>query len=96
MQDGETRKSNLRQHQRRAIDAILERRLDPAKKRGLIWHTQGSGKTFKLLTSACQILEDKVRFGHATVILVVDRTELEGQLRGWIERLLGEMLVTRT
>ena len=26
-----------------------------------------------------------------TVILVVDRTELEGQLKGWVERLLGEM-----
>jgi type I restriction enzyme R subunit len=25
------------------------------------------------------------------VILVVDRTELEGQLKGWVEKLLGEM-----
>jgi type I restriction enzyme R subunit len=91
VQDGETRKSILRQHQRRAIDAITERCLDPVKKRGLIWHTQGSGKTFTLLTAARQILEDKARFDHATVILVVDRTELEGQLRGWVERLLGEM-----
>ena len=91
VQDGETRKSILRQHQRRAIDAIIERGLDPMRKRGLIWHTQGSGKTFTLLTAARQILEDKARFDHATVILVVDRTELEGQLRGWVERLLGEM-----
>ena len=91
VQDGETRKSILRQHQRRAIDAITERCLDLVKKRGLIWHTQGSGKTFTLLTAARQILEDKARFNHATVIVVVDRTELEGQLRGWVERLLGEM-----
>ena len=28
---------------------------------------------------------------NATVILVVDRTELEGQLKGWVEKLLGEM-----
>ncbi|WP_028989139.1 HsdR family type I site-specific deoxyribonuclease [Thermithiobacillus tepidarius DSM 3134] len=91
VQDGETRKSVLRQHQRRAIDAILDRCLDPAKTRGLIWHTQGSGKTFTLLTAARQILEDKARFSNATVILVVDRTELEGQLKGWVERLLGEM-----
>ena len=91
VQDGETRKSVLRQHQRRAIDAILARCLDKEKKRGLIWHTQGSGKTFTLLTSARQILEDKTRFANATVILVVDRTELEGQLKGWVERLLGEM-----
>lgn len=91
VQDGETRKSVLRQHQRRAIDAILDRCLDPAKTRGLIWHTQGSGKTFTLLTAARQILEDKARFANATVILVVDRIELEGQLKGWVERLLGEM-----
>jgi len=91
VQDGETRKSVLRQHQRRAIDAILDRCTDPAKTRGLVWHTQGSGKTFTLLTAARQILEDKARFANATVILVVDRTELEGQLKGWVERLLGEM-----
>jgi len=91
VQDGETRKSILRQHQRRAIDTILERCADPEKTRGLVWHTQGSGKTFTLLTAARLILEDKARFANATVILVVDRTELEGQLKGWIERLLGEM-----
>lgn len=91
VQDGETRKSVLRQHQRRAIDAILTRCADPTKTRGLVWHTQGSGKTFTLLTAARLILEDKARFQNATVLLVVDRTELEGQLKGWVERLLGEM-----
>lgn len=91
VQDGETRKSVLRQHQRRAIAAILDRCADPEKTRGLVWHTQGSGKTFTLLTAARLILEDKARFANATVILVVDRTELEGQLKGWVERLLGEM-----
>ena len=25
------------------------------------------------------------------MVVVVDRTELEGQLAGWVERLLGEM-----
>ena len=91
VQDGETRKSVLRQHQQRAIQAVLDRCADPSKTRGLIWHTQGSGKTFTLLTAARQILEDKARYANATVILVVDRTELEGQLKGWVERLLGEM-----
>ena len=91
VQDGEARKSVLRQHQRRAIDAILGRCADPARNRGLIWHTQGSGKTFTLLTAARLILENKARFANATVLLVVDRTELEGQLKGWVERLLGEM-----
>ena len=74
---------------------IVERCADAAKKRGLVWHTQGSGKTFTLLTAARLILEEKARFHNATVILVVDRTELEGQLKGWVEKLLGEMQGTR-
>ncbi|MYS15549.1 HsdR family type I site-specific deoxyribonuclease [Streptomyces sp. SID4982] len=91
VEDGETRKSVLREHQRRAIDKIVARCADTEKNRGLIWHTQGSGKTFTLLTAARLILEDKDRFNNGTVILVVDRTELEGQLREWVDRLLGEM-----
>ena len=90
-EDGETRKSVLRQHQRLAVDAIIERCADPSKTRGLVWHTQGSGKTFTLLTAARLVLEQKERFRNATVLLVVDRSELEGQLKGWVERLLGDL-----
>lgn len=91
VEDGETRKSVLREHQRGAVDAVVERCADSTKNRGLIWHTQGSGKTFTLLTAAQLILSQKDRFKNATVILVVDRTELEGQLKEWVDRLLGEM-----
>ena len=91
VEDGETKKSVLRQHQRRAVDRIIERCSEPAKRRGLIWHTQGSGKTFTLLTAARIVLERKDEFQNPTVVVVVDRTELEGQLKGWVERLLGEM-----
>jgi type I restriction enzyme R subunit len=91
VEDGETKKSVLREHQRGAVDAVVDRCADPAKNRGLIWHTQGSGKTFTLLTAAQLILSQKDRFRNATVILVVDRTELEGQLKEWVDRLLGEM-----
>ncbi len=91
VEDGETRKSVLRQHQRTAIDKIVARCQDQSKQRGLIWHTQGSGKTFTLLTAARLILENKEQFRNATVILVVDRIELEGQLEGWVRKLLDEM-----
>jgi type I restriction enzyme R subunit len=91
VEDSETRKSVLREHQRNAVDKIVTRCADVTKNRGLIWHTQGSGKTFTLLTAARQIIEDKARFNNATVLLVVDRNELEGQLKGWVDRLLGEM-----
>ncbi|MCY4423541.1 MAG: HsdR family type I site-specific deoxyribonuclease [Acidimicrobiaceae bacterium] len=91
VEDGETRKTVLRQHQRRAVDRIVERCADPARHRGLVWHTQGSGKTFTLLTAARLILQRKREFRNPTVVVVVDRRELEGQLEGWVERLLGEM-----
>ena len=91
LKDDELQKTVLRQHQTRAAVKIVERCADPNKGTGLIWHTQGSGKTFTLLTAARLILEDSKRFSGATVMLVVDRNELEGQLSGWVERLLGEM-----
>ena len=91
VEDGETRKTVLRQHQRRAAARVVERCAEPRKRRGLIWHTQGSGKTFTLLTAARLLLQDRARFQSPTVIVVVDRIDLEGQLREWVERLLGEM-----
>ena len=91
VEDGETRKTVLRQHQRRAVDRIVERCAETVNRRGLVWHTQGAGKTFTLLTAARLVLEAKKEFGNSTVVVVVDRTELEGQLAGWVERLLGDM-----
>ena len=90
IEDGETRKAVLRQHQRRAAERIVARCAEPSRRRGLIWHTQGSGKTFTLLTAARLIVQGD-RFGNPTVVVVVDRRELEGQLAGWVERLLGEV-----
>lgn len=90
LKDDELQKTILRQHQTRAAVKVVSRCADPVKKTGLIWHTQGSGKTFTLITAARLILENKQKFPGATVMLVVDRNELEGQLSGWVERLVGE------
>lgn len=90
LKDDELQKTILRQHQTRAAVKVVGRCADPVKKTGLIWHTQGSGKTFTLITAARLILENKQKFPGATVMLVVDRNELEGQLSGWVERLVGE------
>ena len=89
-QDDELRKTILRQHQTRAAIKVADRCADPAKRSGLVWHTQGSGKTFTMVTAARLILENPQRFAGATVLLVVDRNELEGQLSGWVEALLGD------
>jgi len=89
--EDELQKTVLRQHQTRAVEKVLRRCANTAKARGLIWHTQGSGKTFTMITAARLILQDQETFGKATVVLMIDRNELEGQLAGWVDRLLGEM-----
>jgi type I restriction enzyme R subunit len=89
--DDELKKTVLRQHQTRAIEKVIARCLDPRKTRGLVWHTQGSGKTFTMITAARLLLSGQLAGTTPTVLLVVDRNELEGQLAGWVERLLGEI-----
>jgi type I restriction enzyme, R subunit len=91
VKDDELRKTVLRQHQTRAVEKVVQRCADLKKRTGLVWHTQGSGKTFTMITAARLILELKEIFKTPTVLLVVDRNELEGQLTGWVERLLGEL-----
>ncbi len=73
----------LRQHQMRAVEKAVDRALDPTKRRGLVWHTQGSGKTLTMLTIADQLLaraEAMPQGEKPLVLMLVDRTELEGQL----------------
>jgi len=80
-QDDELKKIVLRPHQMRAVNKIIERVKDPEKKRGLIWHTQGSGKTYTMIVAAQKIIENPI-FENPTVIMLVDRNELETQLFG--------------
>ena len=77
--DGELSKVVLRPHQMRAVERVLGRARDPTKKRGLIWHTQGSGKTYTMITVAKKLLMDPF-FRHPTVLMIVDRNELQQQL----------------
>lgn len=79
--DDELQKVVLRPHQMRAIERVLVRAHDPAKRRGLVWHTQGSGKTYTMITIAKRLIEEPV-FNNPTVLMLVDRTELETQLFG--------------
>jgi type I restriction enzyme R subunit len=89
--EDELQKTILRQHQTRAVEKVLARCADISRTTGLIWHTQGSGKTFTMITAARLILQDRDTFSKSTVILMIDRHELEGQLAGWVDRILGEM-----
>ena len=72
----------LRQHQTRAVEKVINRVHDPDKRRGLIWHTQGSGKTLTMITIASQLLRGGGETEKPTVLMLIDRNELENQLSG--------------
>ncbi len=78
--DDELTKVILRQHQTRAVEKVIERVAHPTKRRGLIWHTQGSGKTLTMITIAAKLLRDVRGEEKPTVVMLVDRNELEAQL----------------
>lgn len=80
-QDDELKKVILRPHQMRAVNKLVERAAQKRKKRALIWHTQGSGKTYTMIVATQRILENPL-FENPTVIMLVDRNELESQLFG--------------
>lgn len=77
--DGELSKVVLRPHQMRAVERVIQRARDPQKRRALVWHTQGSGKTYTMITVARRLIQDPI-FENPTVLMLVDRNELEQQL----------------
>ncbi|WP_407506319.1 type I restriction endonuclease subunit R [Elizabethkingia miricola] len=60
---------------------IVERVIDGKVKKGLIWHFQGSGKSF-LMVYAAQKLRNTAALKSPTVIILVDRTDLDTQISG--------------
>jgi type I restriction enzyme R subunit len=58
---------------------IVERVVKGYPKKGLIWHFQGSGKTL-LMVFAAQKLRLHPQLGNPTVIIVVDRIDLDTQI----------------
>ncbi len=78
--DDQLTKIVLRQHQTRAVEKVIERIHDLNKRRGLVWHTQGSGKTLTMITIAARLLRGGEQTEKPTVLMVVDRNELESQL----------------
>lgn len=60
---------------------IVERVKDGKVKKGLIWHFQGSGKSL-LMVFAAQKLRRSPELKSPTVIVLVDRTDLDTQISG--------------
>lgn len=77
--DEELNKYILAQHQTAAVSRVIERCHDNARDRGLVWHTQGSGKTYTMIKAA-EMLFKAPESGKPTILLMIDRNELEDQM----------------
>lgn len=77
--DEELSKFILKQHQTKAVELCVERGLDNKKHRGLVWHTQGSGKTFTIIKTA-EMLYKAPEAEKPTILILLDRNELEDQM----------------
>ncbi|GAG16152.1 unnamed protein product, partial [marine sediment metagenome] len=77
--DDQTQKFILRPHQMRSAERIVHRVASREADTGLIWHTQGSGKTLTMIVAA-NMLRRLEGLENPTIIIVVDRRGLETQM----------------
>jgi len=73
-----------RYQQFRAVQKIFERLKSgktPAEKGGVVWHTQGSGKSLTMVFLIRKMRKDAELRGYK-IAFITDRTDLETQLRG--------------
>jgi type I restriction enzyme R subunit len=83
---GTTVKKVARYQQFEAVNDIVDRTLanigkpvQPQERTGLIWHTQGSGKSLTMVFAAYK-LRRRTELQNPTVMIVVDRRDLKTQL----------------
>jgi type I restriction enzyme R subunit len=61
------------------VNKIVDRVVDGRVKKGLLWHFQGSGKSL-LMVFAANKLRQHETLGNPTVLIVVDRIDLDTQI----------------
>jgi type I restriction enzyme, R subunit len=79
--DNETIKKISRYQQYRATNKVVERVIEGKMHWGLVWHTQGSGKSLTMLFTAWK-LRKLPQLNNPTVLIVVDRVDLDTQISG--------------
>lgn len=79
--EGKIIKKVARYQQLRAANKIADRVINTDLKQGVIWHTQGSGKSLTMLYTAYKLRQSK-ELKDPTVYIVVDRKDLREQIGG--------------
>lgn len=91
---GRTHKVVARYQQFRAVHKTLERMTNndtPAQRGGIVWHTQGSGKSLTMIFVVRE-LRRRIALLDWKVVFVTDRTQLEDQL-GETSLSIGQFVV---
>lgn len=78
-QKGQKIKIAVRYQQYEGAKQIVKRVIDGKIRKGLIWHFQGSGKSFLMVYAAMQLRQEE-KLKSPTVIVVVDRVDLNSQI----------------
>ena len=81
-EQGKLVKKLPRYQQYRAVRAALDRIVQgnrPEERGGVVWHTQGSGKSLTMLWMATKLRREP-RLGSWTIVVVTDRTQLDSQI----------------
>ena len=77
-----------RYQQYRAVSSAMRRILSdsrPEERGGVVWHTQGSGKSLTMLWLATKIRREP-RLANADIMVVTDRTQLDKQISDTFRR----------
>lgn len=77
--NGKVIKKVARYQQLRAANKIVDRVVQSEKAQGVIWHTQGSGKSLTMLYTAYKLRKTEA-LSDPTVFIVVDRKDLKDQM----------------
>jgi len=64
---------------REAIDSVMEASLSGSRRGGVVWHTQGSGKSISMACFAGKLTKQP-EMKNPTLLIVTDRNDLDGQL----------------
>lgn len=89
IEEGKPVKKIARYQQFSAANEIVRRSLDLDReqewRRGLVWHTQGSGKSLTILFAAKKLWHHP-KLEQPTIIVVIDRDQLQDQMIGQFVR----------
>lgn len=78
--DKETKKKLTAYHQYWAVNKAFESSVEARrgnKKAGIVWHTQGSGKSLTMIFYAGKLVRE---LDNPTIVVITDRNDLDGQL----------------